>query len=167
MTEFEFPIGEQLVKVEYEMFDYDDYPESTSVVDDVSMAVYLEWSDLSRARLGWRTPGYWYEEGLMVGGLRNPNADIVDMSRRWSFLLGLPLETLSFSYTPYSPPLVWAINFGFEGDINLIVALGQIQDNEVTYMPNNLIVTASQERAHNYRPSNDEGYWTSTSAWGD
>ena len=47
-----------------------------------------------------------------------------------------------------------------------MIALGQVLDGVVSYMPDDLIITSSEALAREYWPSNYEGPWTENPAWG-
>jgi hypothetical protein len=160
------PFGQELTRIEYELFDWEERPSSMMLVDDVAMAVRLGWKTFPLVRVTWRTPGYWYEEGLRLGGQKKPNAGIVDVSERWSELIGGKLENVEFSRTLFETHLVWALNLKFGGGAHLVIALGEVKNNVPSYAPDNLIITTSETIARAYWPSSPDGPWTDSSAWG-
>jgi len=162
----DFPVGQELIRIEYELFDWGERPSPEASVDDVAMAVRLEWGDSSEVRVTWRNPAYWEDEGLLFGDARRGVADSVDVSDRWSSFIGEHLEAVSFSYSMASTRRAWAMNLRFSGNKHLVIALGELISVVPSYLPDNLVVTASEEIAKAYWPSNADGHWTESSAWG-
>jgi len=161
-----FPVGQELQKVKYELFDWEEQPSSVALVDDIATAVCLQWGDLSEVRITWRNPSYWEEEGLDFGGTQKKGTESVDVSARWKPLIGATLDRVTPLYSNAFTHRTWAIRLEFGNGTNLIIALGALKEGIPSYMPDNLIVTASEIIARAYWPSNSDEYCTETSAWG-
>ncbi|MDR0848415.1 MAG: hypothetical protein LBN10_05145 [Propionibacteriaceae bacterium] len=162
-----FPLGEVLARIQYELFDWEDVPSEADAVDEVNMAITLSWGNAASTRIRWANPGWWDVEGLEFGGEPRRGLQLFDASKRWAFLIGETLEDVSFSRTPSSVDLVWAVNLGFSGGKHLVVALGELVDSVPSYMPDTLVVTSSESVARSYWPTNRDGRWTLGPAWGD
>ena len=162
-----YPIGQGLWKVEYELLFFEEFPSASAVIDDVAMAVRLIWADGAVIRIGWRNPAYWEDEGLLFDGAQAENAACVDVSTRWSSCVGARLDSVVVSRSLAETRRIWAMNFDFDNDNHLVIALGELDEGMPSYMPDNLIVTDSEAIARAYWPANSEEACTETPAWGE
>ncbi len=88
----------------------------------------------------------------------------IDVSTRWQHLLGqcIVAESESRQFTP-SGEAVWARNFHFDSGARIVIALGELIDGRVSYIPDSLVVTDSPTAAYAYRPSAASSpAWTGT-----
>jgi len=166
VTRDELPVGQELGKIVYELLDWEEPPSSAAVIDDVAMGVRLEWSDLSSTRVGWRNPSSWEEEGLLFGARKVERTTAVDVSARWLPFIGARLEAVAWSCSTASARRVWAMNLVFTGGKHLVITLGELKSGVPSYIPDNLLVTASESIARAYWPSNPYGPCTESPACG-
>ena len=147
--------GLTVESVEYHLLWFES-PPKPQIVDVVSMAVEINFGDAGRARFHWRIDPTF--EGLEVGPWKVGDAATelshVDATDRWGlsgarlarYVVATQLTDRGEAQMPWSCRLV------FEDDRNLVIALGELSpEGQLTYLPDSLIVTASQEVACGYR----------------
>ncbi|MFD3403742.1 hypothetical protein ACFWUU_23865 [Kribbella sp. NPDC058693] len=77
----------------------------------------------------------------------------LDVSRRWSAFLGAQVVGIYWTEQETTDGFQpWAVTLDFEGVGELVIALGELVDGVPTYLPDSLIVTASQDVARSYKP---------------
>lgn len=148
-------LGSRLRAVKYDLLEWEDEPDGTSLVDTVPKAVILEF-DESSVVLAWdlNPPT---ERLVMIGSEDPPQPGPlvrrVDVSERWDVLLGATLVGISWAQQETGDGLhPWAVTLAFADAGELVVALGEALDGSPSYLPDSLIVTASRDAALSYRP---------------
>lgn len=162
MTDLDLPVGDTLASVSYELLSWEERPSTDSQADQVAMALTLNWQASPATRITWSADAE--REGLIQGGLRgdNPSLEIVDVSERWSQLVGQRLAACTFSHSAPPSDLPWAMNLRFESGAHLVIALGELLDGEPSYMPDSLLITGLREVAGSFSPPAALG-----TAWSD
>jgi hypothetical protein len=163
MTELAFPAGAVLSGVAYELLSWESPPEHGAPVDEVAMAITLHWGTAAPTRVSWSTDPE--REGLVAGGpswAPYPDVRTVDVSARWGRLVGQPVTGLGFTHAEPFSDLPWAANLEFGTGRHLVIALGELLDDEPAYIPDSLIITGSRDVAMAYKPPASAG-----TAWGE
>jgi len=157
--------GAVLKGIWYELLSWELDPTPSASVDAVAMAVILDFAGATPVRFHWdlRPPVERLATGPRESGGPSPDVRCVDVSARWGRLIGLALDGYTLSFQDTDGGLApWACRLHFrEGDAHLVVALGEKLADEVTYIPDSLIVTDSRSVAVRYRPPAAR-----SSAWG-
>ena len=164
MTDLNLPVGDALASVSYELLSWEEAPSIGSRVDQVAMAATLHWQMAPSTRISWSTDAE--REGLVQGGPSGespgPELEIIDVSARWGALIGQRLTACTFSHSVPPSDLPWAMNLRFASGAHLVIALGELLDDEPTYIPDSLLVTGSREVAAAFSPPAALG-----TAWSD
>ena len=164
MTNLTLPIGDALTSVHYELLSWEQAPSADSCVDQVAMAVTLNWQESRPTRISWSTDPQ--REGLVQGGPSaegpGPQLEIADVSERWGGLLGQRLTACTFSHALPPGDLPWAMNLLFASGAHLVIALGELLEGEPRYIPDSLLVTESRDAAVAFSPPAALG-----TAWSD
>lgn len=147
-------LGSRLQGVKYDLLEWQDEPSPTSIVDTVPKAVILEFDETS-VLLRWdlRPPSeqllFLSSEGVTPG----PLVRRVDVSQRWGAFLGARLVAASWAQQETGDGLQpWAVTLAFADAGELVLALGEVVDGSLSYIPDSLIVTASRDAALSYQP---------------
>lgn len=148
------PVGDTLRGVQYELLSWESMPLIREVADEVSMAVTLEWRQASPTRVSWSS--IFECEGLVLGGPEaydpSPQVEIVDVSNRWSSLIGDRLADCHLAHAQPPAELPWAMNLHFASGSHLVIALGELIPGGPAYIPDCLLITDSQEFARGFAP---------------
>lgn len=94
----------------------------------------------------------------------DPTAEtrVEDVTDRWSEFRGNAVRRLDFALQDVgSGPEPYGCRLHFESELNLVIALGELDEGSITYIPDSLIVTSSRDRAAQYHPP---AAWDNT--WG-
>lgn len=147
-------LGRRLLGVKYDLLEWEDEPDPTCIVDTVPKAVILDF-DVGSFLLRWdlRPP----TEQLVIlgsqGSSPGPLFRRVDVSKRWSAFLGAKLVAASWAQQLTAGGLQpWAITLAFADVGELVVALGEVVDGSLSYLPDSLIITSSRHAALSYHP---------------
>jgi hypothetical protein len=147
-------LGSRLRAVKYDLLEWEGLPDPTSSVDAIAMAVILQLDEMS-VLLRWdlHPPT---ERLVIVSGEHSQLAPLVrrvDVSERWGAFLGAKVVAASWAQQETGDGLQpWAVTFSFADVGELVVALGEVVDGSPSYIPDSLIMTASQDAALSYRP---------------
>jgi hypothetical protein len=147
-------LGRRLTAVQYEIFEWEDEPVPTSIVDAVPKAVILTFEGLT-VLLRWdlRPPTeqlVLLKDGRSIAGRLTQR---VDVSRRWGAFLNAKLVAASWASQETGDGIQpWAVTLAFAGAGELVVALGEVVNGCLSYIPDSLIVTASRDVGLSYRP---------------
>lgn len=147
-------LGSGLQGVKYDLLEWEDEPDPRSIVDTVPKAVILEFDETS-VLLRWdlRPP----TEQLVLlsgeGSVPGPLVRRVDVSERWGAFLGAKLVAASWAQQETGDGLQpWAVTLAFADVGELVVALGEVVDGSLSYIPDSLIMTGSRDVALSYQP---------------
>lgn len=147
-------VGRCLVSLRYEVLDWEVQPDASAKIDAVAMAVIMDFEGCSVAfRWDLRPP----TEQLVVVASESVGvgrrARRIDVSRRWSTFVGAELVAARWSYHETGEGLQpWAVTLSFAGVGDLVVALGELVAGSPSYLPDSLIITASEDLAREYQP---------------
>ncbi|MFD7158498.1 hypothetical protein ACFV9C_28140 [Kribbella sp. NPDC059898] len=147
-------VGRRLCGVKYDLLEWENRPEATSVVDTIPKAVILEFDGISLL-LRWdlNPPTEQLVMDLDDGSPPGPLVRRTDVSVRWNGFLGAELVAASWAQHETGDGLQpWAVTLTFADVGELVVALGEVVDGALAYIPDSLIVTASRDAARSYRP---------------
>lgn len=140
-------------------------------IHDVDLGVELLMRSGSTLRISWATPGS--DEGLAIDMFDTPSPpadrtiDCLDVTNRdeWRRYVDRPIEAVAvafYSYDGISDDRPWSIRLGFASDRNVVIALGEVIDDAVSYIPDNLVVIFDEVHAHAYRVVDSR-----SSSWGE
>ena len=164
-------VGERLVAARYAVpagVSWEGYG-GLEHVHEVDMGVELVTESGLVLGLSWSTPGR--EEGLSLALDRagecpsNELIDLVDVSGQseWSRVLGRLVEVVGVSFHVHaddSSIRPWAFRIGASGGTSVTVALGEVSDNVLRYMPDNIVVIFDEAVAREYQiPSSSQAAW--------
>ena len=153
--------------ISYELLSWEEVPTVPRDVDQVSTAVLLHFDGGSSIRFRWALrPGV---ERLSIDGWMpgDPTVEtrVEDVTDRWPGFFGKALRRLDFALQDVgSGPEPYACRLHFESELSLVIALGELNEGSITYIPDSLIVTSSPDRAASYRPP---AAWDNTWGSGD
>lgn len=164
MTNLNIPVGDTLAWVTYELLSWEAAPATDSDVDQVAMAVSLHWQESPSTRISWSSDAE--REGLIQGwpsgAVPGSELEIVDVSGRWGALIGQRLTACTFSHSAPPSDLPWAMNLHFALGRHLVIALGELLDDQPSYIPDSLLVIGSRWVADAFSPRAALG-----TAWSD
>ena len=160
-------VGQALRSIHYDLLAWEPMPSEASAVDEVSMGVLLGVEEF-QVMLRWelRPP---VERLAAFDGRRlapAPLARRFDVSARWAAFIGARISDVSWSEQLTEGGLQpWAVTLAFAEAGELVVALGEVVDGHLSYIPDAMVVTARREVASAYRPpASRTPAWTSTLA---
>lgn len=147
--------GRTLVGLAYLGFPWDPVPSDAESVDAVNGAVVLDFGDMRLAvRWDLRPP----VERLIVESFdafatAAPLTTSRDVSHRWRSVLGSSLTSHAWGWHEVeSGREIWAVALRFSNAQTLTIALGELVEGVPTYMPDSLVVTATERIAKAYKP---------------
>jgi hypothetical protein len=145
----------RIAAITYELLPWEGQPQEVQEVDEVSTAVALVFEGETSLRFRWRLAPP--SERLVLGpwepGDPTPDSRIVNVTSRWSMFEGDVLRRLDFAlHDVGAGPEPWACHLKFASGRGLVVALGELSRNGVTYLPDSLVVTASRRIGMRYQP---------------
>lgn len=147
--------GRPLVGITYLGLPWDPTPADTQLVDVVNRAVVLDFDGL-RLAVRWdlrppveRLAVESYGESSAVAPLTTSH----DVSHRWRSVIGGVLNAHAWGWHEVeSGTEVWAVALRFSNAQTLFIALGELVEGAPIYLPDSLVVTASERIAKAYRP---------------
>lgn len=145
----------QVNTIEYELLDSEDAPTAGSSIDQVSMAVRLRFSDGGSIRIHGNAtlPIERITIGERQSGDPTSRTRTVDVTSRWPEFAGDALLHYRFSLQEgVDGPEPWSCRLVFLSGRNLVIALGELNGREISYLPDCLVVTADRDVAENYQP---------------
>lgn len=152
----EFPRpGNRIVAIVYEVLIWDDVDSWGGEVDQVSTSVSVRLDGGGVARFRWELREG--SESLTTRGwvAGDPVAEtqLVDVTNRWTDIVGDTLQRYNFAlHDVGNGPEPWACRLQLGSGRGLAIALGELSERRITYVPDCLIVTSSGELASRYRP---------------
>lgn len=138
-------------------------------VHEVDMGVELLTESGIRLELSWSTPGV--GEGLVIafGAVMDcsegQRLSSVDVSRddQWSAILGYSVESVAIAFCFHdftSSMRPWSFRLGLSGSSSVTIALGEIREGRLQYMPDNIVVIFDEATAQLYVvPNSPESAW--------
>lgn len=147
--------GRTLVGITYVGLPWDSGPSDTDSVDVVNRAVVLDFDGVRLAvRWDLRPPiECLVVENFDPSSTKAPLTTTRDVSHRWRSVIGGALIAHDWGWQEVeSGREAWALSLRLGNAQTLFVALGELIDGAPTYMPDSLVVTASERIARAYRP---------------
>ncbi|WP_253890908.1 hypothetical protein [Actinokineospora diospyrosa] len=134
---------------------------------DTAAVFLLVGGDVLEVRWEMRGLNEWLGVGLFIAGdlpASDPD-DFVDVSGlpEWHPLLGVPIVGAArSSHVPNEgcPDEVWALRLDFSSGASAVLALGEMVDGHLGYLPDSLVAIFDEAEARNYRlPSSRQSAW--------
>ncbi len=147
--------GRTLVGITYLGFPWDSMPSDAESVDAVNRAIVLDFGDVRLAvRWDLRPPvERLIVESFDASAAAAPLTTSRDVSHRWQSILGSSLTSHAWGWHEVeSGREIWAVALRFSNAQTLIIALGELVEGVPTYLPDSLVVTATERIAKAYKP---------------
>lgn len=147
-------LGRRLRGVKYDLLEWEEEPDPTSIVDTVPKAVILEFDETS-VLLRWdlKPPTEQLVLSRDEGSPAGPLVRRIDVSGRWGAFLGAKLVAASWAQQETGDGLQpWAVTLAFADVGELVVALGEVVGGSLSYIPDSLVITGSRDVALSYQP---------------
>ncbi|MEV6646135.1 hypothetical protein [Amycolatopsis sp. NPDC051371] len=135
-------------------------------VQEVAHGVVFAFEDGHVLFAQWQMDGE--DEFLLLGsGDGGLLVDAVEVGElpEWRPLLGRKIVRVGTArHVPWEgrPLVLWALRIEFEGDLSVVVALGEIRQGVAAYLPTSVVVLFDADQARAYVVPSSE-----TSAWGE
>ncbi|WP_157577061.1 hypothetical protein [Saccharomonospora iraqiensis] len=153
--------GAEVQAVEYYVPDGESWPfgHSSRRIHEVDMAIRIVLTCGSDVSLWWSMRGV--DEGLAIG-VGGPESGVIPLSGSsvlvsdnydWESVLGSPIKDVAPVFhvpNPGCSPMPWAYQFTFGKSKKVSVALGVIQNGEIAYLPDSLVVIFDERIDHAY-----------------
>lgn len=139
-------------------------------VHEVDHGVRLLMSDGDVVTLMWQLDGICAALGVVAGSGHDAGltelVESYDVSTipMWATLLGRPVTDVGVAWHSSDfgcPATPWAFRFGVGGRRRFVVALAEVRDGRLSYIPDNIVVIFDDDLAHSYRCVG-----SATSSWG-
>lgn len=167
-------IGERLVSAQYAVPASAGWKNHSDLdhVHEVDMGVNLVTKSGLTLELSWSTPGR--EEGLALALDRtgectsNELIDLVDVGGKleWSGIIGHSIKSVGISFYVHaddSSVRPWSFRIEVSDAPSVTIALGEVSDNTLHYMPDNLLVIFDETIAQWYLiPDSPQSAWGET-----
>jgi hypothetical protein len=167
-------IGSEVVDVAYAMPPEAIWPHghrSDAHVHEVDMGVDLSLGNGTTLRLLWATPGS--DEGLAIELLDSQTVtkddliDSVNVASRgeWADITHHPIKSVGiafYSYDGSAEDRPWSFRLEFANGMSVVFALGEVADDQLSYMPDSLVVIFDEAMARAYEVAEAR-----SSAWGE
>lgn len=148
--------GRTLVRMAYVGLPWDPAPSDADPMDAVNRAAILDFDDI-RLIVRWdlrppveRLVVETYDASIATA----PLTSVHDVSHRWRSVIGGVLVSHAWGWHDVeSGRETWALALTFNNAQTLFIALGELVEGDPTYLPDSLVVTATEHVAQVYRPS--------------
>lgn len=138
-------------------------------VHEVEMGVELLMDSGLLLELSWSTPGLKEGLSLTLGPVgqhaANELVSVIDVSDHvaWSGVVGHLVEAVAVSFRSHSDDSStrpWSFRVGTSGGPGVTVALGEVRERALHYMPDNIVVIFDETRARAYQiPGSFQPAW--------
>lgn len=167
-------IGNEIVAVAYVMPTGAIWPHghrSDAHLHEVDMGVDLSLGSGSTLRLLWATPGS--DEGLAIELLdsqamtKDDHIDRLNVTSReeWVDITHHPIKSIGiafYSYDGSAEDRPWSVRLEFANGTSVVIALGEVADDRLSYMPDSIAVIFDEDMARAYEVAEAR-----SSAWGE